>query len=100
MEEQHRQFLKAIYAVQDEVGRADALAIGQHLGLDILINTNDRYQYHETTLQLRDSGYLECIAVKYNLTCGTVRLTPPGLDMAESAREKKSATQKDIMPNN
>jgi hypothetical protein len=84
MEEQHALFLKAIYAVQDSVGRADAVSIAQRLGMDVIDNRDDRNLYQETTLQLRDDGYLRCLANNYGLACGIVQLTPAGQEIAES----------------
>jgi hypothetical protein len=79
VDEQDR-FLKAIYAAQDEIGRAAVMDITSHLGLDIIHSKADRDLYQQTTLELRDSGYLECLANNYGVTCGIVRLTPAGLD--------------------
>ncbi len=39
----------------------------------------DRDLYHDTILELRDSGYLECSAYNYGLPCSVVRLTESGL---------------------
>ena len=86
MDEQQGQFLKAIYAVQNEIGRARVLDIASHLGLDIIKSTAERYLYHETTLELREAGYIECLAIDQWVTCGIVRLTADGLDYVESKR--------------
>jgi len=81
MDEQQGQFLKkAIYAVQNEIGRARVLDIARHLGLDIRNSKADRYLYHETTLELRESGCIESLAMDEWVTCGIVRLTAEGLN--------------------
>jgi hypothetical protein len=86
MDEQKGQFLKAIYAVQSEIGRARVLDIARHLGLDIRNSKADRYLYHETTLELREGGYIDCLACDEWVTCGIVRLTAEGLNYVESKR--------------
>jgi hypothetical protein len=86
MDEQQGQFLKAIYAVQDEIGRARVLNIARHLGLDIRNSKADRYLYQETTLELRRGGYIDCLAMDEWVTCGIVRLTVEGLSYVESKR--------------
>jgi len=78
--------LKAIYSVQNEIGRARVLDIARHLGLDIRNSKADRYLYHETTLELRKGGYIECFAMDEWVTCGIVRLTAKGLNYVESKR--------------
>jgi len=84
MDEQQGQFLKAIYAVQNEIGLARVLNIATHLGLDIINSKADRYLYHETTLELREGGYIDCLAFDEWVTCGIVRLTAKGLNYVES----------------
>ena len=84
MDEQQGQFLKAIYAVQNEIGRARVLNIATHLGLDIINSKADRYLYQETTLELREGGYIDCLAFDEWVTCGIVRLTAKGLNYVES----------------
>jgi len=84
MDEQQAQFLKAIYAVQNEIGRARVLDIARHLGLDIINSKAERYLYHETTLELREAGYIDCLAFDEWVTCGVVRLTAKGLNYVES----------------
>ena len=42
MDERQGQFLKALYAVQNEIGRARVLDIARHLGLDIRNSKADR----------------------------------------------------------
>ncbi len=79
MDEQQERFLKAIYAAQDEVGRAHARDIAERLGLDIINTKADRDLYQQTTLELRGSGHLECLAIDVRVTCGVVRLTESGL---------------------
>ena len=86
MDERQGQFLMAIYAVQNEIGRARELDIARHLGLDIINTKAERYLYHETTLELREAGYVECLAIDQWVTCGIVRLTADGLDYVESKR--------------
>jgi Mn-dependent DtxR family transcriptional regulator len=86
MDEQQGQVLKAIYAVQNEIGHARVLNIATHLGLDIRTSKADRYLYHETTLELREAGYIECLAIDEWVTCGIVRLTAKGLNYIESRR--------------
>jgi hypothetical protein len=86
MDEQQGQFLKAIYAVQNEIGRARVLDIASHLGLDIINSKAERYLYHETTLGLREAGYIDCLAFDEWVTCGVVRLTAKGLNYVESKR--------------
>jgi hypothetical protein len=86
MDEQQGQFLKAIYAVQNEIGRARVLNIATHLGLDIINSKDDRYLYHKTTLALREGGYIDCLAFDEWVTCGIVRLTAEGLNYVESKR--------------
>ena len=78
MDERQKQFLAAVYAVQGETGRAHVLDIAERLGLDIINHKEDRDLYQETTLGLRDAGYLDCLANNYGVTCGIVRLTPQG----------------------
>ena len=84
MDEQQGQFLMAIYAVQNEIGRARVLDIARHLGLDIINSKAERYLYHETTLELREAGYIDCLAFDEWVTCGIVRLTAKGLNYVES----------------
>ena len=86
MAEQQGQYLKAIYAVQNEIGRARVLDIASHLGLDIINSKAERYLYHETTLGLREAGYIDCLAFDEWVTCGVVRLTVKGLNYVESKR--------------
>jgi len=86
MNEQQGQFLKVIYAVQNEIGRARVLDIARHLGLDIINSKDDRYLYHESTLELREGGYIDCLAIDERVTCGIVRLTAEGLNYVESER--------------
>ena len=86
MNEQQGQFLKAIYAVQNEIGRACVLDIARHLRLDIINSKADRYLYQETTLELRESGYIDCLAFDEGVPCGIVRLTAEGLNYVESKR--------------
>ena len=78
--------MKAIYAVQNEIGQARVLDIASHLGLDIINSKAERYLYHETTLELREAGYIECLAIEQWVTCGIVRLTADGLDYLASER--------------
>jgi len=82
----HLLVLKAIYAVQNEMGRARVLDIARHLGLDIRNSKADRYLYQETTLELREGGYIECLAIDEWVMCGIVRLTAEGLNYLESKR--------------
>ena len=82
----HLLLLKAIYAVQNEMGRARVLDIARHLGLDIRNSKADRYLYQETTLELREGGYIECLAIDEWVMCGIVRLTAEGLNYLESKR--------------
>jgi len=86
MDEQQGQYLKAIYAVQNEIGRARVLDIASHLGLDIINSKAERYLYYETTLGLREAGYIECLAFDMWVTCGVVRLTAKDLNYVESKR--------------
>ena len=86
MDEQQGQFLKAIYAAQNEIGRARVLDIARDLGLDIRNSKADRYLYHETTLELREGGYIDCLAFDEWVPCGIVRLTAEGLNYVESKR--------------
>ena len=86
MDEQQGQYLKAIYAVQNEIGRARVLDIASHLGLDIINSKAERYLYHETTLGLREAGYIDCLAFDEWVTCGVVRLNTKGLNYVESKR--------------
>ena len=88
MEDQQERFLTAIYVVtqdtQGETGHARARDIAWHLGLDIIYEKAERDLYQQTTLDLRDSGYIECLAIDDRvptdpITCGTVRLTESGL---------------------
>ncbi len=79
MEEQQERFLQAIYAAQDEVGHARARVIAERLGLDIINTKADRDLYQQTTLELQDSGHLECLAIDDRVTCGIVMLTESGL---------------------
>ena len=78
--------MKAIYAVQNERGRARVLDIARHLGLDIINSKADRYLYHESTLELREGGYIDCLAFDEWVPCGIVRLTDEGLNYVESKR--------------
>jgi len=82
----HLLLLKAIYAVQNEMGRARVLDIARHLGLDIRNSKADRYLYQETTLELREGGYIECLAIDEWVMCGIVKLTAEGLNYLESKR--------------
>ena len=82
----HLLVLKAIYAVQNEMGRAHVLDIARHLGLDIRNSKADRYLYQETTLELREGGYIECLAIDEWVMCGIVKLTAEGLNYLESKR--------------
>jgi hypothetical protein len=92
MDDQQARFLRAIYATQDtpdETGRARARDIAWHLGLDIIYEKAERDLYQQTTLDLRDSGYIECLAIDDRvptdpITCGTVRLTESGLAAVKS----------------
>jgi hypothetical protein len=84
MDEQQEQFLQAVYAVQNNIGHARVRDIATHLGLDIINNKADCDLYQKTTLQLQDRIYLDCLANDYGLTCGIVRLTPRGAEVAES----------------
>ena len=86
MDEQQGQFLKAIYAAQNEIGRARVLDIARQLGLDIRNSKAERYLYHETTLELREGGYIDCLACDEWVTCGIVRLTAEGLNYVEPKR--------------
>ena len=86
MDELQAQFLKAIYAVQNETDRARVLDIARHLRLDIRSSKAERYLYHETTLKLREGGYIESLAMDEWVTCGVVRLTDKGLNYVESQR--------------
>ena len=92
MDNQQERFLWAIYATldtRDETGRARARDIAWHLGLDIIYEKAERDLYQQTTLALRDSGYIECLAIDERvptdpITCGTVRLTESGLAAVKS----------------
>ena len=92
MDNQQERFLWAIYATQDtrdETGRARARDIAWHLGLDIIYEKAERDLYEQTTLDLRDRGYIECLAIDDRvptdpITCGTVRLTESGLAAIKS----------------
>ena len=84
MDEQQKRVLEAVYAVQGETERAHVLDIAERLGLDIINNKGDRDLYQETTLGLRDTGYLDCLANNYGVTCGIVRLTPYGVRLLGS----------------
>ena len=78
--------MKAIYTAQNEIGRARVLDIATHLGLDIINSKAERYLYHETTLELREGGYIDCLAFDEWVTYGIVRLTGEGLNYVESKR--------------
>jgi hypothetical protein len=78
MDEQQGRSLKATYAVQNEIGRARVLDIARHLGLDIIDSKADRYLYQETALELREGGYIDCLAIDEGVGCGIVRLTAEG----------------------
>jgi Mn-dependent DtxR family transcriptional regulator len=91
MDERQGQFLIVIYTVQNEIGRARVLDIARHLGLDIRNSKADRYLYHETTLKLREGGYIESFAMDEWVTCGIVRLTGKGLNYVESKRRSALA---------
>ena len=93
MDDQQKRFLLAIYIAtqdtRDETGRAHARDIAWHLGLDIIYEKAERDLYQQTTLDLRDSGYIECVAIDDRvptdpITCGTVRLTESGLAAIKS----------------
>ena len=84
MDEQQERFLRAIYEVQDEVGRANVMDIASRLDLDIINSKDDRDLYQQTTLELRDSEYIDCPANDYGVTCGIVKLTEAGQDYAAS----------------
>ncbi len=59
------------------------LDIAGRLGLD-MFNKADRDLYQETTLGLRDAGYLDCLANNYGVACGLVKLTPYGFRLLKS----------------
>ena len=92
MDDQQERFLWAIYTnldTQDETGHARARDTAWHLGLDIIYEKAERDLYQQTTLDLRDSGYIECVAIDDRvptdpITCGTVRLTESGLAAVKS----------------
>ena len=93
MDDQQERFLLAIYIAtqdtRDETGRARAKDIAWHLGLDIIYEKAERDLYEQTTLDLRDRGYIECLAIDDRvptdpITCGTVRLTESGLAAVKS----------------
>ena len=93
MDDQQERFLLAIYIAtqdtRDETGRARARDIAWHLGLDIIYEKAERDLYEQTTLDLRDRGYIECLAIDDRvptdpITCGTVRLTESGLAAIKS----------------
>ena len=93
MDDQQERFLLAIYIAtqdtRDETGRARARDIAWHLGLDIIYEKAERDLYEQTTLDLRDRGYIECLAVDDRvptdpITCGTVGLTESGLAAVKS----------------
>jgi hypothetical protein len=93
MDDQQERFLLAIYIAtqdtRDETGRARARDIAWHLGLDIIYEKAERDLYQQTTLDLRDRGYIECLAIDDRvptdpITCGTVRLTESGLAAVKS----------------
>jgi hypothetical protein len=93
MDDQQERFLTAIYIAtqdtRDETGRAHARDIAWHLGLDIIYEKAERDLYQQTTLDLQDSGYIECLAIDDRvptdpITCGTVRLTESGLAAVKS----------------
>lgn len=93
MDDQQERFLLAIYIAtqdtRDETGRARARDIAWHLGLDIIYEKAERDLYEQTTLDLRDRGYIECLAIDDRvptdpITCGTVRLTESGLAAVKS----------------
>jgi hypothetical protein len=92
MDEQQERFLWAIYATldtRDETGHARARDIAWHLGLDIVYEKAERDLYQQTTLELRDGGYIDCLAIDNRvptepLTCGIVRLTESGLAAVKS----------------
>ena len=93
MDDQQERFLLAIYMAtqdtRDETGRARARDIAWHLGLDIIYEKAERDLYEQTTLDLRDRGYIECLAIDDRvptdpITCGTVRLTESGLAAVQS----------------
>jgi hypothetical protein len=93
MDDQQERFLTAIYIAtqdtRDETGRARARDIAWHLGLDIIYEKAERDLYEQTTLDLRDRGYIECLAIEDRvptdpITCGTVRLTESGLAAVKS----------------
>jgi Mn-dependent DtxR family transcriptional regulator len=92
MDEQQGQFLKAIYAAQNEIGRARVLDIARHLGLDIRNSRADRSLYHETALELQKGGYIESLAIDEWVTCGIVRLTAKGLDYVEESKRRAPVT--------
>jgi hypothetical protein len=74
---------------RDETGRARARDIAWHLGLDIIYEKAERELYEQTTLDLRERGYIECLAIgdrvpTDRITCGTVRLTESGLAAVKS----------------
>ena len=93
MDDQQGRFLLAIYIAtqdtRDETGRARARDIAWHLGLDIIYEKAERDLYEQTTLVLRDRGYIECLGIDDRvptdpITCGTVRLTESGLAAVQS----------------
>jgi hypothetical protein len=63
VDEQHEQFLRAVYDARAPRGNSfisDLDDIAENLGIDPVKVKGDRDLYREVMLALRDAGYVEC----------------------------------------
>ena len=87
VDEQHEQFLKAVYDARAPRGNAfisDLDDIAENLGIDPVRDKGDRDLYREVMLALRDAGYVECQATRDMVPCAWVQITERGLAYFES----------------
>ena len=88
MDEQHEQFLRAVYNARAPRGNSfisDLDDIAENLGIDPVSNKGDRDLYREVMFALRDDGYLECQATRDMVPCAWVKITERGLAYFESS---------------
>jgi len=87
VDEQHEQFLRAVYNARTVRGHAfisDLDDIAENLGIDPVRDKGDRDLYREVMFALRDDGYLECQASRDMVPCSWVQITERGLAYFES----------------
>jgi hypothetical protein len=87
VDEQHEQFLRAVYDARTVRGNSfisDLDDIAENLGIDPVRDKSDRDLYREVMFALRDDGYLECQATRDMVPCAWVQITERGLAYFES----------------